>query len=383
MKAICFYGRQDVRFEPEFPEPEIEHGNQVLIEVAWCGICGSDLKEINDGPIFFPENGQGHEITGKRAPMALGHEMSGTVLAIGSSVKHLVPGDRVVVEPTLSCKDRKDYTKYLGSKLMRQWCSACEEGSSNICEYLGLCGLGSENGGLAEYVVYGAEHVMKIPDDVPLDVAALIQPMAVSWHAMEVSRFQKGQSALIIGAGPVGLTIILCLQARGATKIVCSEPKAVRRAQAELFGCHVIDPTGVSPDDTPSFRKLSPDGQGFHATFDCSGFPITYKTSIDALRPRGTAVNVAVWSHKPVEHYVMDLTSQEKSATGSMCYTVSDFENVIGCFEEGSIDIRKVASMITGRVKLEKGITDGINELLHNNEKHVKILITPKKLNCK
>ncbi|CDK25308.1 unnamed protein product [Kuraishia capsulata CBS 1993] len=383
MKGVQFFGREDVRFSHLVPEPQIRHPADVLIDVAWCGICGSDLHEYLHGPIFFESNATdaGNNISGKKMPLCLGHEFSGVVKAVGPGVTKVKTGDRVVVEPTGHCRDRVRYSEFLDKERIEEpLCAACKNGMTNICIYNGLCGLGVDNGALADLVTYGEDHVLKIPDNIPLDIAALIQPLAVAWHAVEVAHVVAGSSALILGGGPIGLAVVLALQGHGVNRILVSEPAEVRRKQAASLGCETFDPMTVKAEKIGILREAAPGGEGFDYSFDCSGIPATFKASIEALAPRGTAVNVAIWPKQPIPHYVMDLTYQEKRATGSMCYTMKDFEDVVDALETGKIDLRSVERLITGKILLEHTVEKGLLELVKHKEKHVKILITPKHL---
>jgi (R,R)-butanediol dehydrogenase/meso-butanediol dehydrogenase/diacetyl reductase len=164
MKAARFHARKDVRIE-DIPEPDLRPG-AVKIAVEWCGICGTDLHEFLEGPIFIPPPGRPHPLTGETAPVTLGHEFSGTVEELGEGVSGLSIGDRVVVEPYFVCDE----------------CGPCREGDYNLCTKMGFIGLAGGGGGLSEKVVVDARWVHPI-GDIPLDEAALIEPLAVAYHA--------------------------------------------------------------------------------------------------------------------------------------------------------------------------------------------------------
>ncbi|CDO95230.1 unnamed protein product [Kluyveromyces dobzhanskii CBS 2104] len=375
MRALAYFGTKDIHFTDKLPEPCIEKPDDVLIEIEWCGICGTDLHELLDGPNFFPEDGKVHEISGHGLPQAMGHEMSGKVVEIGSAVTKLKLGDHVVVEPTGTCQDRARYNT-VGAT-----CKACEKGLHNICLHLGLSGCGVQSGGFAEKVVMSEKHCFRVPAWIPLDVAALIQPLAVCWHAVKVGRVKAGDSALIIGGGPIGLGMIMALQSFGCSKIVLSEPAKIRRELAEKMGAVVVNPLddGSAADSIARLRKMAPEGEGFDYTFDCSGIEVTFEAAIHCLTFRGTAVNVAVWGHRSVEFFPSAGTLQERRYTGSMCYTMEDFEDVVKSFTEGKTDIATAAHMITGRVSLENGLEDAFMRLINDKEDTIKVLLTPKK----
>lgn len=386
MKGLLYYGPKDIRYSAEIPKPKIHYDDDVLILVQNCGICGTDLHEYHDEAIFFKKLSEsGDLISNKKLPLTLGHEMSGIVEAVGPKVSHVKPGDHVVVEASGHCADRHRYSKENPEHYKEGLCEACEAGYVNCCKDLNFVGLGIDNGGLAEYVLYGANHVLKIPDSIPLDVAALIEPLSVSWHAIELLKnlvkggFKPGDDALVLGAGPIGLATILCLQGQKAGRIVCSEPAKIRRDDAEKLGAIVFDPTTVKGDPTELLKKLSLNGQGFSASFDASGIPATFQTSVHALKARGIAANIAIWaSTVTVPLHPMDMTSQEKYTAGSLGYTTEDFEGVINSIASGQIDVEKLKILITKKVKLNQdSVKEGFEELLAHKEKHVKILLTP------
>lgn len=285
-------------------------------------------------------------------------------------------GDKVVIEPSVFCADN---TRFKDTQLSKDSsCAPCKKGLTNICDYAGICGLGAQPGGLAERFVTGARHAIVIPDSIPLEVGALVQPIAVSWHAVRIADFKEGSSALVLGAGAVGLAAILSCFGHKASMVVCSEPAKIRRENAEKLGAHVFDPTSVDGDPIEELMALSPDGHGFDYCFDCSGLEITLHTAIRAATTNGTIVNVAIWGSDPIKFYPMEITKTEKRLTGSMCYTREDFEGVLEAFEKGNIDVENTKNnMITSVVDLEHAIEGGFDHLLKNKASEVKILITP------
>lgn len=375
MKAIVYHGPQDIKFHHDYPEPQINHPDEVKVKIDYCGICGSDLKEITLGPFFFNKPGSTNPISNMKFPMVMGHEISGQVVGVGSNVGKLSVGDKVVVEVTGTCKDK---TRFENSPSKdKPFCAACCDDYYNACDYLALTGLGFSDGGCAEYLVTSKDKLVKYDaNKIPPDVAALVQTLAVSWHAVgSVAHFQEGQSALILGGGPIGLTTIFALKGNKAGKIVVSEPATARRLLAEKLNVETFDPTGKSVEECiAALKDISPDKRGFHHTFDCSGVPATFETSIKCLRIRGIATNVAVWAHKEIPYSPMHTTMLEKVVTGSICFVKKDFVEVVNSIEAGDISIEELRLMITDKIPLEEGIEKGFNELLYNKGNHIKIL---------
>jgi (R,R)-butanediol dehydrogenase/meso-butanediol dehydrogenase/diacetyl reductase len=168
----------------DIPEPETTDGT-VKIKVDWCGICGTDLHEYLEGPIFTPVAGSPHPLTGEVAPVQLGHEFAGHITEVGSGVTGFSEGDAVAVEPTLFCGR----------------CSECRAGLTNLCPSLGFHGLSGGGGGYAEFTVVPASMVRPL-GSVPTDLGALVEPLAVGLHAVRNSGVRIGESAVVFGAGP-------------------------------------------------------------------------------------------------------------------------------------------------------------------------------------
>lgn len=377
MRAVVYRGPGDIVFESNYPEPQISGPFDVKLKVHFCGICGSDLHEYTDGPTFFAPVGQPHPISNKAYPHVMGHEMSAEVVEIGSAVEDFDIGDAVVVEVTGTCLDRPRFPE--SPTANNKACEACADGHYNACTGLGLTGLGFLDGGFAEYVVTHASKLVKFDrTKIDFDVAALIQPLAVSWHAVRTSQFEEGRTALVLGGGPIGLTTIFALKGHGASHIVVSEPSAGRRAMAERLGVQTLDPTGISVAEAVArLKAMAPGGVGFHHSYDCSGVPATFDTSIQALRIRGVATNVAVWAHRPIDYYPMMTTWLEKSLRGSICFVKRDFEQVARAIEEGRICRKELAQLISARISLEETVARGFDELVANKERHVKLLFSP------
>lgn len=377
MRAIVYYGPKNIQFRDDYPEPQLKTTSDVKLKVHYCGICGSDLHEYQSGPTFFAKEGENHAISNKAYPHVMGHEISAEVVAIGSAVKDFSVGDSVVVEVTGTCFDRDRFED--SPTAGEEMCGACKDGHYNACKFLGLTGLGFSDGGFAEYVVTDAKKLVKFDSTkIPYDIAALIQPLAVSWHAVRTSGFVKGSSALVLGGGPIGLTTILALKGHGAGKIVVSEPSAGRRALAERFGVETFNPLSMPHEKTlETLKLLAPDKLGFHYSYDCAGTQSTFDGSIRLLRIRGVATNVAVWAHKPIDYFPMVATWSEIWLRGSICFVKQDFEEVAKALEEGKIDLKDLEMLITARICLEKAVTDGFDELLRDKEKHIKMLFSP------
>jgi len=352
MKAVRFHGKEDLRFE-DIPVPKCGKG-QIKVKPAWCGICGSDLHEYLGGPSICPSSTP-HPITGETVPLTFGHEFSGTIEEVGEGVSDkFKAGDRVCVQPII----------YDGT------CGACKEGLINCCDQNGFVGLSGWGGGLSEHVVVPESAVIPIPDNVSLEVAALVEPLAVGWHAVDISGFKKNDTALVLGGGPIGLAVIQALRAKESScTIIVSEISAMRKQYARDFGAdHILDPT---KDDIVERCKELCGGQGVNLTFDAAGVQAGLDQAILATRARGTIVNIAVWE-KRVTLHPNQLTFRERSYMGIATYQAGDFQKVIDAISSGRM---KPESMITKRIGLSEVVEEGFKSLVKDKDRTVKILV--------
>lgn len=231
MKAARFYGPGDIRID-NVTEPATRPGT-VKVEVEWCGICGTDLHEYLEGPIFAPAEGAPHPLTGETVPITLGHEFAGVVRELGDGVNDLRVGDRVVVEPYLVCGR----------------CDPCQRGMYNVCQSLGFVDLSGGGGGFSQFVVAERRWIHPL-GELGTDVGALIEPLAVAYHAVRLSGARPGGTAIVFGAGPIGLVTTAVLRAVGTESIIVVEvertyarPKPSRPARTTCS----IPPLRTSP----------------------------------------------------------------------------------------------------------------------------------------
>ena len=351
MKAARFHGQKDVRIE-NIDEPVTRSGT-VKIAVAWCGICGTDLHEYLEGPIFISKPGHPHPLSHESLPVTMGHEFSGTIEEVGDGVEGLKVGDNVVVEPYFVCNE----------------CPPCMAGNYHLCEKMGFIGLAGGGGGLSEKVVVDQRWVHPI-GDIPLDEAALIEPLSVAHHAVVRSGAKAGDVALIGGAGPIGLLTAAILKGIGVTTIM-SELSTARKEKSLSSGAadYVVDPT----TENVKARVLElTDGVGVDVAFECAGVNIVLDTLLDALRPAGVLVNVSIWGH-PATVDMQKIVLKEIDLRGTIAY-VRDHEETIALVTSGKIDLKP---FITGRIALDDLITEGFDTLINHNDTAVKILVHP------
>lgn len=314
MRAAVYYRPHDVRIE-DAAEPAAGPG-QVKVRVAHNGVCGSDLHEYFSAATFIPVGP--HPQTGIQAPVTLGHEFAGTVVEIGDGVRNAAPGDRVAIRPTYTCGQ----------------CPACRAGAPNVCRVLAFHGLSGPGGGLAEFTVLPESMVFTLPDEVSLETGALVEPMAVGYHAVRISGVQPGQLAVIAGLGPIGVGLFFALRSRGITNIIASDPAPERRAiLAKLGAENVIDPTAT---DLATAAHEATNGLGAQAVFDAAGTGAAILTGIGALAPQGKIVVIGI-HEQPVELNPTVLLLGEAQIVASLVYTDEDYRHVIDSMARGEI----------------------------------------------
>ncbi|MBP3223613.1 MAG: 2,3-butanediol dehydrogenase [Actinomycetaceae bacterium] len=353
MKAARFYSAKDIRIE-DIEQQVLEPGT-VRVDVAYCGICGTDLHEYLEGPIFCPSVGHPHPISGEELPVTLGHEFSGVISEVGEGVEGLEVGDHVVVEPYIINDDVDTSEKSTDYHL------------SQDMNFIGLAGRG---GGLSENVVVKQRWVHKISKDVALDEAALIEPLSVAMHAVDKSKVQEGETALVVGGGPIGQLVCAVLKAKGVRTFI-SEPSPLRRQKAVDAG-NVVDAFNPMEIDVPEKMRELTGGAGADVCFEVTSVQAGIDTCLDAVRTQGTVVNVSIWS-KPASIDMHKIVMKECYLTGIIAY-VNNHPETIALVESGKVDLKP---FITKKIALENLIDDGFDTLINHNETAVKILIDP------
>jgi len=220
----------------------------------------------------------------------------------------------------------------------------------------------------------------------------LVEPLAVAWHAVEQSAAKAGDNILVIGAGPIGLAILQCMKALHTAQVIVAEVAQNRRDSALHFGATAaIDP---ADEDMVSRCKMLCNDQGPDVAFDCAGVAASIKSACLSVRSRGTVVNVAQWGKEIPFNPDNLLVGEKRLVTGkpsretigiilsfadlfrALSYTSEDFERVIDALDKGTIDAER---MITRTISMDRVVEDGILALLHEKDKHIKILVDVRK----
>ncbi len=344
MKAAVWHGREDIRIEDR--ELKSLKDNEVTIRVAWAGICGSDLHEFEEGPVFIPTKAN-DLLTGGIAPLTMGHEFSGIVEVIGKNVTKYKVGDRVSVNPTITHGKRSEY--------------------DDIYDGFSFIGLHCD-GGFADFVNVPESAVYHLPDNLSLETAALIEPTAVAVQAVKEGGLRFGDTVAVFGAGPIGLVTIAAAKAGGATKIIALDLSDSRLAMAKEIGAtHIIN--SGKEDAVEAIRKIVP--RGVDVAFEVAGVQKTVEQSIYATKPRGTMVIISIFAN-PITWHPMQLINTGVKVTSSIAYSPSSFQETIDLMASGQLD---VTSIITKKIEFKDIVEEGFKTLV-SDKTQSKILVT-------
>lgn len=286
--------------------------NEVEINVAYCGICGTDLH------VYL-----GHMDARIGNHRVIGHEMSGVVNAIGENVTNVAVGDHVVVRPLDACGK----------------CPACERGHQHICQNLDFLGLDTD-GAFQEKWTVPSHTLHKLPTSLPLEHAALIEPTAVACHDVRRGRVQAGEDVLVIGGGPIGMLVAMAAKNAGAN-VTVSEINTHRLVMAEKLGIGTLNPAEV---DAAKTIIESTNGKGADVVFEVSGTQPGVDLMTAAVATRGRVVMVAIHASKQ-EVDLFQFFWKEIEMLGARVYEPEDYDEAIELVANGGIDAK---ALITG-----------------------------------
>ena len=333
MRAVVVAGPRRLAVE-KVPDPTPEPG-QVVLRVSACGICGSDLHVHQAG--FLPVGA------------IMGHEFSGEVVAGAGGLES---GARVCALPALSCGR----------------CARCRDGLGAYCSAQRALGFGQAPGAYAEYVAVAAHEVVRLPSGVDEERAALVEPLAVGLHAVLVGRVGRGETCLVIGAGPIGIAIVLWARHFGAGEVVVSERAPGRRALAERLGAtRVVDPE--QEDLAAVLARSAPEGAD--VVFEAVGARGLIQQCLERVRFRGRVV-VAGVCITPDTIQPGPAVLKEASVHFVLAYEKRDFERTVELLERKELE---PAALITDRIGLD-AVSAAFDALEHPSEQ-CKVLVLP------
>ncbi|KAF6746015.1 L-threonine 3-dehydrogenase [Ephemerocybe angulata] len=333
MKAARYYGPGDIRVE-DIDEP-------VVGPISAADVHMYQTSRASLAPTATTPN----RLTGETLPVTLGHQFSGVIEEVGPGVDIVKweCGQKVSVEPLFSC-------------MRTETCEPCAEGHFNVCPKANFIGIGGQGGGLGEYVAVDAKQVHHLPDNVSLEAGAMLEPLAVAFHAVKRSGYMPGQTILISGAGPA-----LCRSIDTSASVFVSEPVESRRCLAVRYGATEV----IDPNSSQGIAQAKVYGEtlgvGVDVAFETAGEQDSLDTSLICVRPHGMLVNIAVWQESPslnlnlVNRREIKLTWQYPEALQALAN--GNFGDLEG--------------LVTKKIGLEDIVSEGITSLLRGEEVQV------------
>jgi L-iditol 2-dehydrogenase len=343
MRALLLseYGRLEM---VEIPTPR-PGPDEVLVRVEACGICGSDVHGYDGG-------------SGRRLPpIVMGHEAAGTIAALGPNVSGVQTGDRVTFDSTIYCGI----------------CDYCRAGEVNLCENRQILGVSipewKRAGAFAEYVIVPTRVLYPLPEAVPFAEAAMVEPLAVAVHAVDLTDVKPGDSALVVGAGMIGLLVLQVLRENKVANLVVVDIDDTRLELAkELGATHTIN--AKSADAVAEVLKLT-EGAGVDVALEAVGSTPTIKTAIESVCKGGTVTligNVTPTAEIPLQIVVSRQIRLQGSAASS-----GEYPKCIELLASGAV---KVKQLISAVAPLEEGASWFTR--LHSREPNLmKVILTP------
>lgn len=317
MKAAVYHGPQDLRVE-EVPVRELKD-NEVMIQVKYCGVCGTDIHIFNGDGGSFEVN----------PPLIPGHEFSGVVAKVGSAVTTVKEGDRVSGDPNDMCGE----------------CYFCKNAMQHFCT--NNVGVGTTvDGGFAEYVIMREKQVYKFSDSLSFKEAAMAEPVSCCLHGIDLCNIKPGCTVLVMGGGPIGMIMMQLAKNAGAARVIMSEPVEEKREQALKLGATKV----INPIEEDVQAVLDAYCENVDVVIECVG---NIHTQADAVKFAGKGATVMYFGlASPEESYPLkpdDVFKKELTITSSFINPYT-FERAIRVLESGMIELE---SLITNVVPLD------------------------------
>jgi (R,R)-butanediol dehydrogenase/meso-butanediol dehydrogenase/diacetyl reductase len=333
MKAVTFQALHAPLAFETLPDPVPGEG-EVVVQVGRCGICGSDLHMTEDAAY------------GCKHGDVLGHEFAGEVVALGKGVEGLKSGELVSVIPLKSCGH----------------CEYCRKGEVQWCAQFGLQG-----GGYAEYALTRPNQCVKLPQDVSLADGAIIEPLAVALHGVNLSGLQQGDKVLVLGGGPIGLAVAFWAKRMGAAKVAVQDVAGFQQARALEMGADLFV---VDPADPVGSAERALDGKA-DIVFECVGVPGLIAQGVDQVRNRGTILLLGLCT-RPDTFNSFAMLSKEVRLVTSAFFTRQEYEAALDALAQGAIEPRL---LVTDTIALAD--TPEVFESLKHRTSQCKVLIAP------
>lgn len=333
MRAVTFQALHTPLAFEILPDPTPD-ARQVVVKVGRCGICGSDLHMTEDAA-YGCQHGD-----------VLGHEFAGEVVGLGKEVDGLKTGDLVSVIPLKSCGE----------------CDHCRKGEVQWCAQFGLQG-----GGYAEYALTRPNQCIRLPDAISLADGAIIEPLAVALHGVNLSGLRKDDKVLVLGAGPIGLAVAFWARRMGAGKVAVQDIAEFQKHRALDMGADVFV---VDPADPVGSSERALGGKA-DIVFECVGMTGLIAQAVDQVRNRGTILLLGLCT-KPDTFNSFAMLSKEVKLVTSAFFTVPEYQASLDALAEGAIEPRL---LVTDTISLEA--VPEVYESLKRRTDQCKVLIAP------
>lgn len=305
-------GKIDVSDEP-VPQPA---PGEILVRVGAVGICGSDLHWFTEGAI-------GDAVLAR--PLVLGHEMAGVVESDGP-----LQGRRVAIDPAVPCFS----------------CRSCRAGHPNLCEKIIFAGHGATDGGMRQYLTWPMHRLHVLPESLDEVDGALLEPLGVAIHAMDLAHVRLGASVAVVGCGPLGLLALQLARAAGATTVIAVEPLAHRREVAHELGAT----RALAPDDAAAAVTELTDGYGVDVAIELAGTDSAVGVAVEAARPGGRVVLGGIPDGDRTTFRAS--TARRKGLTLALVRRMAEvYERAIALAESGAVDL---SGLVSDRIPIER-----------------------------
>lgn len=344
MQKGAFMRGTDKMIIKEIEVPEVGE-KEVLVQLEYVGICGSDVH-------YFHHGNCGAYKVNLEEDYMLGHECAGTVVEVGTNVKDLKVGDKVALEPGITCGQ----------------CEFCKAGKYNLCPDVVFLATPPVQGCYEEYIAFPENMCFKLPENMTTKEGCLIEPLSVGFHAANQGDVQVGESVVILGAGCIGLVTLLACKAHGAGNIIVADIVDARLEKAkELGATHVINSKEVNALE--EIARLT-GGKGADKVFETAGSPITIAQTAFAVKRGGTITLVGLSAQEEINYNFAQIMDKEASIKSVFRYR-NIYPKAIEAVSAGAIDVNGI---VTHEFDLEH-IQEAFEEAINNKTDLVKAVI--------
>ncbi|MGE5618705.1 MAG: zinc-dependent alcohol dehydrogenase [Sphingomonadaceae bacterium] len=340
MRAAVFTGIRKIEMQ-DAPTPT-PRPNEVLIRVRVVGVCGSEVHAFLGTHPF------------RKPPAIMGHEVAGDIVEVGPEVAGFKEGDRVIVEPQIVC----------GS------CLYCRTGSYNLCPSKVMLGVPAWPGGFGEYIVAPESTLLKMPEGFSYEEGAMVEPLAVGIHSARMAKLQLGDSALVLGSGPIGLCCIAAARASGATHIVATDTYDFNLELARKVGATAA--VNVRKED--NLAQVVADHvrpEGVDVAFVTAGFSSVVQQGLIHVRKQGRVLLVALFDEPISLPDPFLIGGKEVELVGVHTYVRKDFEAAIDLIASGAVDVKAMVTHVLPVEEAQRAL-----ELVHGKtEDNAKVML--------